>query len=132
MRIERGVTGGVVGLLLTVLPLMAHHAFSAEFDKDQPVKLRGTITKMDWVNPHSWLYVDVKASDGTVVNWRFELGPPNGLLRSGWKKDSVRPGTEVVVEGARAKNGGPVANARAVTFPDGRELFTAGSSPETK
>ena len=131
MRIELGIITAMASLLAAA-PLAAHHAFSAEFDKDQPIKLRGTITRMDWVNPHSWLYVDVKAADGSVVNWRFEMGPPNGLLRSGWRKDSVKAGTEVVVEGSRAKNGGPVANARIVTFADGKEMFTAGSSPDTK
>jgi hypothetical protein len=109
----------------------AHHAFTAEFDVNQPIKVRGTITKMEWVNPHSWLYVDVKEKDGRVVNWAFELGAVNGLFRRGWRKDSVKPGTEVVIDGFRAKNGKPVANGRSVRFPDGRELFTGGSAPDT-
>ena len=84
---------------------------------------------MDWVNPHSWIYVDVKGADGKVVTWRFEMGPPNALLRMGWRKDSIPPGTLVKIEGYRAKSGEPVANAKTVTLPDGRELFSGGSAP---
>jgi len=120
------LTAGI-GFLLATSGISAHHAFAAEFDADRPVKVRGTITKMEWVNPHSWLYVDVKGPDGKVVNWAFELGPVNSLYRRGWTKHSVPPGIEVVVEGYAAKNGQAKANGRTVTFPDGKELF-GGSS----
>src|ERR1700752_960010 len=107
----------------------AHHSFAAEFDADRPVTVKGIVTKMDWVNPHSWIYVDVKEDSGNVVNWRFEMGPPNALLRMGWRKDSVPSGTPVEIHGFRAKNGQPVANAQQVKLPDGRELFSGGSAP---
>jgi hypothetical protein len=118
-------------LILTGVPIYAHHAFAAEFDVDQPVKVRGTITKVDWVNPHAWLYVDVKGADGNVVNWQFELGPPNALFRLGWKKDSIPKGTEVEITGYRAKGREGVANGRSITLPDGRELFSGGSGPNS-
>jgi hypothetical protein len=122
--------GVVVGsLLLAAVPAIAHHAFAAEFDVDKPVSVKGTITKVEWVNPHAWLYVDVKGADGTVVNWHFELGPPNALIRLGWKKDSIPTGLEVEITGYRAKSGEPVANGRSIKLPDGRELFSGGSGP---
>jgi hypothetical protein len=89
----------------------------------------GAVNRMTWVNPHSWIYVDVKDAEGKVVTWRFEMGPPNALLRMGWRKDSIPPGTPVKIEGYRAKSGQPVANAKTVTLPDGRELFSGGSTP---
>jgi hypothetical protein len=115
--------------LLCAAPLAAHHAFAAEFDVNQPVKVKGTITKVEWVNPHAWLYVDVKGEDGKVVNWHFELGAPNALIRLGWKKDSVPAGLEVAITGFRAKNGENVGNGRSIILPDGRELFSGGSGP---
>ena len=119
----------VCTLLLAAMPAVAHHAFAAEFDSDRPVKVRGTITKIEWVNPHAWLYVDVKSPDGKVVNWHFELGPPNALFRLGWKKDVIPVGTEVEITGFRAKSMEAVANGRSIILPDGRELFTGGSGP---
>lgn len=119
-----------LGLLLTALPVAAHHAFAAEFDVNQPVKVRGITAKMDWSNPHAWLYVDVKEPDGKIVNWRFELGAPNALIRLGWRTDTVPVGVEVEVEGFRAKAGGPVANGRSIKLADGRELFSGGSAPQ--
>jgi hypothetical protein len=110
--------------------LILHHAFAAEFDVNQPVKVKGTTTKMEWTNPHAWLYVDVKDPDGTVVNWRFELGAPNALIRLGWRKDTIQPGLEVEIEGFRAKAGGSVANGRSIKLSDGRELFSGGSNPQ--
>ena len=130
MRRKLSVWMASLGLFLAVAPVWAHHAFEAEFDVNQPVKVHGTITKVEWVNPHAWLYVDVKGADGKVVNWHFELGPPNALFRLGWKKDSIAAGTEVDVTGFRAKSGENVGNGRSITLADGRELFTGGSNPE--
>ena len=118
-------------LLLATKPLAAHHSFAAEFDITKSVKVHGTVTKMDWANPHSWIYVDVKDADGKVTNWHFELGSPNALFRLGWKKDAVPVGLEVDISGYRAKNGEPIANAVSVTLPNGKELFTGGSAPDS-
>jgi hypothetical protein len=115
-------------ILMTVAPPAAtHHAFAAEFDDTKPVKLRGKITRMEWINPHAWMHLEVIGEDGNVANWMVEAGPPGALVRRGWTKDSVRPGTEVLVEGYQATDGALRANGRDVTFPDGRRLF-AGSS----
>ena len=114
-------------VLLSPVPGMAHHAFAAEFDANKEVNLRGIVTKMDWINPHAWLYVDVKGTDGKVVNWMIELGPPNALIKRGWTKKSVPAGIEVVVVGYQAKDGAMRANGRDVTFANGAKLF-AGSS----
>ena len=129
MRTKSGIV--VAGfVLLATLPVAAHHAFAAEFDVDKPVKVHGTVTKLELVNPHAWIYVDVKDADGNVVNWRFELGAPNALIRLGWKKDTIAAGSVVDITGFRAKSGLPVANGRSVTLPDGRSLFSGGSAPE--
>lgn len=117
-------------LAMTMLgaSLMAHHAFSAEFDANQPVTLKGAVTKVEWINPHSWLYIDVKdQSTGKVVSWKVEMGAPNQLLRRGWNKNSLPAGTEVVVEGYRAKNGSDIANGGNVTLADGKKLFVGSS-----
>ncbi len=121
--------GVIAGLILTLLAgaTYAHHAFSAEFDASQPVTLEGTIAKMEWVNPHAWMWIDVADDDGTVVEWALEFGPPNALFRRGWTKSSVPIGESVKVSGFLAKDGRKVANANQVTLPDGRSLF-AGSS----
>ena len=129
MRKELCLLTIVVSLLPGALPVAAHHAFAAEFDVMQPVKVKGTTAKMDWTNPHAWLYVDVKEPDGKITNWRFELGAPNALIRLGWKTDTVPIGVQVEVEGFRAKAGGPVANGRSIKLADGRELFSGGSAP---
>ena len=121
------LAGFSFGVLVTSLPVIAHHAFSAEFDSTKPVQLRGTITKMEWINPHAWMHIDVTNDDGTVDSWMIEAGPSGDLVRRGWRKDSVAPGTEVLVEGYRAIDNAFRANGRDVTFPDGTRLF-AGSS----
>ena len=116
-----------LGLLMATASVLAHHAFSAEFDASRPVALRGKITKMEWINPHAWMHIEVTTEDGAVENWMIEAGPPGALVRRGWKRDSVVPGTEVLVEGYQALDGSNRANGRDVTFPDGTRLF-AGSS----
>ncbi len=109
--------------LLAAAPVWAHHAFAAEFDGKKPVKLHGTVTKMEWINPHAWIHIDVKDADGKVTNWMVECGSPNTLLRRGVTKDSVTAGMEIVVDGYQSKDGSNKANGRDVTFPDGRKLF---------
>ena len=121
------LAGVVLGLLVAAVPLVAHHAFSAEFDATKPVRLRGKITKMEWINPHAWMHIEVEDDKGAKANWMIEAGPPGALVRRGWKKDSVKPGTEVLIEGYQALDGGLRANGRDVTLPDGTKLF-AGSS----
>jgi hypothetical protein len=119
-----------VGLLLAVRPIVAHHAFAAEFDAEKPVKLTGSVTKLDWTNPHAWIYIDVKADAGKVENWGFELASPNGLMRSGWTRFSLKPGDQVTIEGSRAKNGSTNANAQVITMNStGQKLFS-GAKPQ--
>ena len=121
----------LIALIAAAAPLLAHHAFAAEFDVNAPVKVKGTVTKVDWVNPHAWIYVDVKDAAGNVTNWHFELGPPNALFRLGWKKDAIAKGTEVEISGFRAKNQENVGNGRSIILPDGKELFSGGSAPNS-
>jgi Family of unknown function (DUF6152) len=116
-----------VGLLGVSVQSSAHHAFAAEFDADQPIDLKGAVTKVKWVNPHSWLYFDVKTPDGTVTNWGVEFGAPNQLARIGLKKTDVAIGTEVHIKGYRAKNGGSFGYSVTVTFADGRTFKTGGA-----
>ena len=130
MKTNRYVALAALGLMLVATTARAHHAFSAEFDENKPVMLEGAITKADWTNPHAWLYIDVKAPDGKVVSWAIEMGPPNALLRRGWKKSSMQPGAIIKVEGFAAKNGKEFANATNVMFPDGTKIFAGTDEPQ--
>lgn len=127
MKAGPAVLGAGFGLLLCALPVFAHHSFAAEYDAKKPVKVSGTVTKMEWMNPHARFYVDVKDENGKVSSWNFELGAIPTLLKQGWRKDSLKAGDEVTVEGSRNKDGSNTANARVVTLPDGRRVF-GGSS----
>ena len=126
-RVAMVVSG--VGLLLAAggVTLSAHHAFAAEFDANKPVNFKGTVTKMEWTNPHTWLHVDVKKADGTVENWAIEAGTPNVLFRRGFTKESLLPGTEIVIDGYQAKDGSKRANGRNLTLPNGKMLFLGSS-----
>jgi hypothetical protein len=114
-------------LVLAAASASAHHAFAAEFDANKPIVLKGVVTKMEWINPHSWIHVDVKGPDGKIVPWMVEGGAPNALLRRGFTKDSLPAGTQIVVEGYQAKNGTHKANGRDLTLPDGKKLFMGSS-----
>jgi hypothetical protein len=128
MRTKIAIVITAAGLLLAAVPAWAHHAFAAEFDANKPVKFRGTVTKMEWINPHAWIHIDIKGDDGKVSNWMIEAAAPNALLRRGWTKNSLLPGTEILVEGFQAKDGANRANGSIITFTDGRKLFVGSSA----
>src|SRR6516165_9214615 len=133
MRAKSLAQAACLGLLVSVAPALAHHSFAAEYDTSKPIKVTGVVTKMEWMNPHARFYVDVKEADGTVSTWNFELGAIPVLLKQGWRKDALKPGDQVTVEGNRAKDESHTAAARVVLLPDGRRVFGGsaadGSAP---
>ena len=133
MNVKSMTLAAGLGLLISAAPLLAHHSFAAEYDTTKPVKVTGVVTKMEWMNPHARFYVDVKEADGTVSKWNFELGAIPVLLKQGWRKEALKPGDQVTVEGNRAKDESHTAAARMVLLPDGRRVFGGsaadGSAP---
>ena len=127
-RLIAGIT--LAASLSVAIPLFAHHAFQAEFDDKKPVHLVGKVTKMEWINPHAWIHIDVSGPDGKVTSWMVECGSPNIMLRRGFTKESLEFGSELTVDGYQAKNGSNRANGSSVTFRDGRRLFVGGSNPD--
>jgi hypothetical protein len=123
MRKKLFVGGAAFGLMLATGPVWAHHAFSSEFDTNKPLKLEGQVVKIEWINPHAWIHIEVKKPDGQTEEWMIEGGTPNSLMRRGISKDSLKVGTAIVVTGYQAKDGGLRANGRDLTYPDGRKLF---------
>jgi hypothetical protein len=131
MRARLGILIAAAGLFASALPVFAHHSFAAEYDAAKPVELKGTVTKVEWTNPHARFYVDVKDASGKTVNWNLELASPNVLSRNGWTRHSLKEGDVVTVQGSRAKDGDNLANARTVVFADGRKVF-AGSATDNE
>ena len=121
------VSAAALAAIMGATSVVAHHSFAAEFDANKPVSLKGVVTKMEWINPHSWIHLEVKNPDGTVTEWMIEGGTPNTLVRRGFTRDSLKKGTEIQVEGFRAKNGANRANGRDLILPDGRRLFMGSS-----
>ena len=128
MRGRLSVWMAGIAFVASAAPLVAHHSFAAEYDANKPVTLKGTVTRVEWTNPHARFYVDVKEEGGTVTNWNLELASPNVLTRQGWTRNSLKFGDVITVEGSMAKDGAKMANAKTVTLADGRKVF-AGSPP---
>jgi hypothetical protein len=129
MRAKLVILAAGCGLLVSSVPMLAHHSFAAEYDSNQPVKITGTVSKMEWMNPHARFYVNVKEADGKVINWNFELGAIPVLLKQGWTKNSLKEGDQVTVEGSKAKDGSFTANARSVVLASGKKVFAGSSAP---
>ena len=127
VKLAIGVAGTVACLAGAALSLQAHHAFNAEFDANKPVSFSGTVTKVEWINPHVWLHMDVKTPEGKTENWAFEAGTPNVLFRRGFTRKSLLPGTVILIDGYQAKDGSRRANGRDITFEDGKKLFMGSS-----
>ena len=128
MNTQRTLLVGACGLLLAALPLAAHHSFAAEYDASKPVMLKGKVTQVEWINPHSWVHIDVTGEDGKVINWSCETAPPNTLYRQGWRRNSLKEGDEVIVEGFAAKDSSHTITARTVQTPDGKRLLAGSAS----
>jgi len=120
----------LAALILSSLPILAHHSFAAEYDSKKPVELKGTLTSLEWVNPHAWIHMEVTDETGKTTKWDCELGSPNILLGNGWRRDSIKPGDTIIVSGSAAKDGSNMTNARTVKLGDGTRVFNAGSSGE--
>ena len=129
------IAASVAAAWCVVTPIRAHHAFAAEFDAEQPITLRGAVTRVEWINPHTWIHINVKGTDGAMTEWMIECGSPNTLYRRGFTKETLKPGIEVVVDGYRAKDGSHRANGRNLMLPNGQTLFLGSSgtgAPEEK
>lgn len=127
MKVRLALMAGLMIGVFTASPLAAHHSFAAEYDASKPAEFKGVVTKLDWMNPHVYFYVDVKDKDGKVTSWACEAGNPNALARRGWKKTSLKAGDEITVQGFRAKDGTPTVNARTIVLSDGKKVFAASS-----
>ena len=115
----------MAGLMIAAaLPMLAHHSFAAEYDSTKPITLKGTVTKVEWMNPHIWIYLDAKDDKGSVTKWQCEGGPPNGLTRQGWTKDALKTGDAITIEGFRSKDGTNTCDSRSAVLPDGRKVFS--------
>src|SRR6201996_5385412 len=130
MKAKFGLLIASLGLLVPAAPVFAHHSFAAEYDSAKPVTLTGTVTKVEWMNPHARFYLDVKDESGKVTNWEFELGSPNGLMRQGWTRNSLKEGDVVTVNGSQAKDGTNLVNANNVAFENGKRVLGGASSSE--
>jgi len=129
MRARRVLLSAACAVIAAALPVAAHHSFSAEYDGSKAITLKGKVTQVEWINPHSWIHLDVIGEDGKVANWSCETAPPNGLYRQGWRRNSIKDGDEVVIEGFVAKDGSHTMTARTVQTPDGKRMF-AGSATD--